>query len=166
MKFSDAAKKIISALAPTLATALGGPLAGAATAQIVKSLGGSEESAEAAIVSADPQTLIQLKQADADFQKFLLDHDLDLEKINAADRADARNREIQLRDITPAVLAYAVTLGFFGTLGFMLIYGKPVAGGEALLVMLGSLGTAWAGITAYYFGSSAGSKHKTELLAK
>jgi hypothetical protein len=46
----------------------------------------------------------------------------------------------------------------------MIAYGLPENGGEAMLVMLGTLGTAWGAIVSYYFGSSAGSREKTQAM--
>jgi hypothetical protein len=163
-------KAIVGTVAPTLATALGGPLAGVA----VKSIAGklldrpqaTEEEVQQAVLGADPQTLVRLKELDIEFKKFTTDAGIRLEQIDADDRANARARETQVRDHTPAYLAYAITVGFFGTLAFMLINGKPATGGDALLVMLGSLGTAWAGVVAYYFGSSAGSRKKDEAISQ
>jgi hypothetical protein len=59
-------------------------------------------------------------------------------------------------------MAILVTIGFFGILiGLMTGTFKT---SEALMLMLGSLGTAWTGIIAFYFGSSAGSQAKDQLL--
>lgn len=65
-----------------------------------------------------------------------------------------------------AVLAVLITVGFFGTLASLIAYGKPAAGGDALLVMLGALGAAFTGVVSYFFGSSSGSAAKTELMAR
>jgi hypothetical protein len=163
-------KAIVGTVAPTLATALGGPLAGVAVKSIAGKLldkpSATEEEVEQAILGADPQMLLRLKEVDAEFKKYMTDAGIKLEQIAADDRANARAREIQVKDHTPAILAYTVTLGFFGTLAFMLINGKPATGGDALLVMLGSLGTAWAAIISYFYGSSAGSRKKDEAISQ
>jgi hypothetical protein len=89
-----------------------------------------------------------------------------LEKIAAEDRNSARQREMTVLDWTPRILAYMTTSGFFGILLLMLFASMPINDQthDVLLVMLGSLGTAWTGVIAYYFGSSAGSAAKTVLL--
>jgi hypothetical protein len=155
---------------PTVATALGGPLAGVAVSFIADKLGLDDKTVEgvkAAISGATPEQLVQLKQIDADLQKFFVSQGIKLEDIAAGDRANARDREAKTGDTwTPRLLAIGVTLGFFGVLGFLMASGKPAQGGDALLVMLGALGGAWASIVAYYFGSSAGSAEKSALLAR
>jgi hypothetical protein len=63
----------------------------------------------------------------------------------------------------PGVLAMLVTAGFFGILGWLL--GHPdVKPTEPLLIMLGSLGTAWTGIVGFYYGSSHGSRANQQAL--
>ena len=92
--------------------------------------------------------------------------EIDLERIVAGDRDSARKREVALGDHTPKILAAAITIGFFGILFWMFVHGVPKNGNEALLLMLGALQTAFTGVIAYYFGSSAGSKAKTDAMAK
>jgi hypothetical protein len=167
-------KAVVRTVAPALATALGTPLAGMATKVITDALLGADNVEEAtdemlatAVRTATPEALIALKQADLQFQRDMAKLEIDLEQINAQDRANARKRETDTGDLwTPRLLAGGVTTGFFGVLVWLLANGIPESGGEALLVMLGSLGTAWAGIMAYYFGTNAQSGRKTELLAR
>lgn len=171
MNLSEKAKQIIAAIAPTAGTMFGGPLGGLAGNIIAQKLGADqtanpERAVEEAVIGQKPEIVAQLRQAELDLQKHLADNGIDLERIAAQDRADARSREVALKDHTPAILAYAVTIGFFGTLAFLLWHGKPETGGDALLVMLGALGGAWAAIVSYYFGSSSSSVRKDATISQ
>lgn len=159
---------LVKTVAPSIATAVGGPLAGMATKMISEALLGKPDGTEAELVEAaakaTPEQLLALKQAEQNFVIKMRELDIDLERIANEDRSSARNREIKAKDLTPRFLAAAVTFGFFGVLSWMIANGLPANGGEAMLVMLGTLGTAWGAIISYYFGSSAGSREKTDQL--
>ena len=151
-------------VAPTIATALGGPLAGLAVTAISKAIGISEDDVEktmnAGKMSADQIT--QLKLAELEFQKSTQELGLNFEKLAADDRASARNMQVATKSWIPGALALGITIGFFGILLYMMT--GNVTPSNELLVMLGSLGTAWTGVVGYYFGSSSSSQHKDELL--
>jgi hypothetical protein len=58
-------------------------------------------------------------------------------------------------DRTQAILAYVITVGFFGLLVLLLFLRPPDSNLAMLNIVLGSLGTAWLGAMAYFFGGSA-----------
>ena len=163
-------KKLAAAVAPGIATALGGPLAGVAVSAISDKLLGKPDGTESEIATAmatgGTDALAKLKEAEQAFQVRMREQDIDLERVHQADRDGARQREANTNDtLTPRLLSMGITCGFFGVLGWLLTQGKPETGGDALLVMLGALGGAWASVVAYYFGSSSGSAAKTRILA-
>lgn len=82
------------------------------------------------------------------------------------DRGSARNMAVQTHDIwTPRAIAVLVVLGAFFGEGFALTHAIP-AGSEVLAGrVLGTLDSALLAVLYYYFGGSAGSDRKTELLA-
>jgi hypothetical protein len=170
MDWKDLAS-IVGKAAPILGTLLGGPAGGAVGGLIASALGTGNDPAEVSAALANPDAVIKLREIESRRQVELQSLAVEMAKAelaaSTADRASAREREAKTGDtFTPRSLALLVTLGFFGVLGYLLAAGKPAQGGDALLVMLGSLGAAWTAIVAYYFGSSAGSAAKTELLGK
>jgi len=159
---------LLGSVAPTIAIALGGPVAGMAVKAVSNALFGHENGTEddimAALSNPNGDQLAALKKIDADFKTQMKSLDIDLERIAAGDRDSARNMAIATHDWIPRVLAVGVTLGFFGIIAYILTFGLPATGGEALLMLIGTLGSAWTGVMAFYFGSSAGSKQKTDAL--
>jgi cation transport ATPase len=176
MAFTDVLRKSFPFI--SAAASLGGPIGTMAATLVGKAIGADKAptptvdgiSTAIATALADPQQRGALIQAEQDFQKQMTElgyqHAEELEQTAASDRANARQREMTLKDRIPALLAIMVTVGFFGVLSYMLFRPVPPAGHDALLLMLGGLGSAWTAVVAYYFGSSAGSDRKTELLAQ
>ena len=169
MSLLDQFGPLLGRVAPTIATALGGPLAGVAVKTLSSVLFGHENATEdqvsEAMATATPDQLAAIKKIDADFKVQMKSLDIDLERIAAGDRDSARQMQIANKDWTPKALAFFVTFGFFGALIWILVFGIPKTGMEVILMMLGSLSTSWTGVMQFYFGSSAGSKAKNDLLA-
>ena len=162
-------KDLIGTVAPTVATAIGGPLGGLAV-EVLGSALGMDKPTVKSIQNAFSQGQLSgdqvaaLKQAEIALQTRMRELDIQEEQLAYADTDSARRREAEVKDWVPAFLAILVTSGFFGVLIYLLVSGKPQQGGDVLLVMLGSLGTAWAAIMSYYFGSSTGSLAKTKAI--
>ena len=70
--------------------------------------------------------------------------------------------------VSQAILASLIVIGFFGCLVALLINPGTLSdlNREPVMLMIGALIAAFAGIVGYFFGSSAGSARKTNLLAK
>ena len=154
----------LAKLVPTIATCLGGPLAGLAVTAVSKALGIDEDKVQDVIdsgkLSADQ--ISSLKQAEIELQRQAQELGLNFEQLAVQDRASARDLQKETKSFIPPVLSILVTLGFFGILGG-LMSGKIMTS-DALMLMLGSLGTAWTGIIAFYFGSSASSQSKDAMI--
>lgn len=169
MSLLDQFGPLLGQVAPTIATALGGPLAGVAVKTLSNVLlghdSGSEDDVRAAMATATPDQLAAIKKIDNDFKAHMKELDIDLERIAAGDRDSARKMQSETKDWTPKALAFFITFGFFGALIWIMVFGIPQTGTEVLLMMLGSLSTSWTGVVQFYYGSSAGSKAKNDILA-
>lgn len=163
-------KGMIRSVAPTIASTLGGPLAGMgvqALSEIV--LGkpdGDEEELEEALRLANPEMLQKIKAGDQAFKIEMKKLNIDLDRMVYEDKASARSRQVALKDKAPEILAYLLTAGFFGMLGSLLVVAIPEANKAVIYTMIGSLGTVWIAAMAYFHGSSRGSAKKDVIIGE
>lgn len=174
----------LKSLAPTLATMLGGPLAGTAVNALEGVLGlapgGGADGVSAAVAAGlTPQAVAALREADQKQAEILGQQGIDLAKINgdyaaamatvdAGDRDSARKREIALGGLTTPLLAWLIIGASMG-IGIAVVTGN-VTKDPALATLVGTIIGSFISeakqVLAYYFGSSAGSDRKTELLSQ
>ena len=145
---------IIGSVAPTLGTALGGPLGGMAGDAISKVLGCDNDpvSLEKAIATATPEQLLEIKKAEKDFEAKMKELDVDLYKLETQEKQDARRTFS--KDWTARIIGIAMVGGFLGYI-FLVTLQPPEQNSEALInLVLGYLGGLASAVISFYFGAS------------
>lgn len=161
----------LKSIAPSLATAIAGPLGGLAASFIADKLGVDEKTVEAVSDALeggkmDASQVTQIKLAEIEFKKFLEENEIKLEDIAAQDRKSAREREIATGDsLTPRILAGIVVCGYISVQWFLLEHVVAQEMREIVMRSLGVLDTALGLVLGYYFGTSASSRHKDETIS-
>ena len=159
--------EFLSGIAPTLASAILGPLGGVAVSALGKIFGIADATtAEVAKVFQDgkltPEQLSAIKALEMKYQAEEKERGFRYAELEYKSTVDARDMQKVTKSYFPATLSTFVTVGFFSILITMLVWDyKPT---EPLLVMLGALGAAFAAVVNFWLGSSAGSQRKSELL--
>ncbi len=169
MGISAALKGILGTIAPTLATAIGGPMGGIAMKFLAdKFVGGDTGTVEDFLLSANPETLQTLKMADIEFKRDMAQIGVDLEEIAYKDREGARDLAKDQGIMPQVVLSLVYSVGYFVVM-FMFMSGNISVPAEHAVMfggLLGVLSAAQLQIMNFWFGSSAGSKQKTDAMAR
>jgi xanthine/uracil permease len=164
-------KKLLGTVAPTLATAMGGPLAGLAVKTIGDALGitdqmpATEENISARLKDASAADLLALKKADQEFLVKMKELEVDLEKAFLSDKDSARKREMAVQDNAVPRIAALVVIGFIVMSGLVLTGNLKV---DSVLAgtVIGYVASACTQVLSYYFGTSKSSSDKNALIAQ
>ncbi|MCB0289642.1 MAG: hypothetical protein KDH97_05225 [Calditrichaeota bacterium] len=163
---------IIKEVAPTIGSAIGGPLGGMATKFISEKLLGkpdaSPDEIEEAILNASPEQLLKLKELDKQFAVEMKKLDIDVFRLEVEDRSSAR--EMFKVNIWPQIVLSAIfVVGYFVI--FWIILRRDIVNFADDPFLQGMFGTILGVLTAsipqilgFWFGSSFGSKEKTQKM--
>ena len=156
---------LLKGIAPTLATAVAGPLGGAAVTALASKFGVSDSvDAVAKAIAGDPKAAEKLQELE-----------LEMAKLDMANTADARKMNSEIQSSTTASwlaknIAYVIDVSIIAgalTMTFVVfIVGVPEQNKSMAFTALGSLWTLTGTVVNFHRGSSAGSKAKTEEMMK
>lgn len=157
----------LAQIAPTLATALGGPLAGLAVEAVSKAIGVPAEQAkdmlDNAKMSADQ--IAKVKIAEIEFKKSTQELGLDFEKLAVDDRKSARDMQIATKSYLVPTLALVIVGSFIAMVAGTLLGYSHIESAMAG-TLIGYLSAKAEQVVGFYFGSSADSHKKTEAMVQ
>lgn len=159
-------KETIATVAPTIATAIGGPLGGVAVKLASAALGveASEEAIEKSLAKGNPDALLMLKKAENDFTTRMEELGIERDRLAHKNVDSARKMQLGTKSWVPPTLTIITVVGFFGLL-IGAAFGKlNLTGSDTMLILLGVLARETASVYNFWFGSSQSSKDKTSLL--
>lgn len=161
-------KSIVGTVAPTIATALGGPMAGAAVkflgSQFLNDENASEQQVAEFVNGANPETLLKIKQADYEFKTQMAKLGVDVFKIEADDKKNARSEHKQ--SPMPAILSVTLTCLIAGIVALLFYVDVPTGAKEVLFMLLGVVVKEWGNSMQYWFGTTRSSSEKNALMSK
>lgn len=160
----------LAKIAPTVASALLGPLGGVAVAGLTKILGidgGTVQDVTKAISDGriTPEQVAEIRKLELQLQSEERERGFRYADLEFQNTKSARDMQIATNSPFPAILSTFITVGFFGILGWML-YDDNIVNSEPILIMLGSLGAAFGAVCNYWLGSSKSSGEYRQLLAR
>ena len=152
---------LLKGIAPTLATAVAGPLGGAAVSAIASRLGVSDSVEEVAkAIAGDPQAAQKLAELELEYAK------LDAQDRDSARKAYAAvatsENATKLEKLVVPILALGVVGLAFTLIGILMFVDTPSDQQQLVIFALGFITSAAGQVLSFYFGSSQGSKDKTE----
>jgi hypothetical protein len=171
-------KKVLGTVAPWIGAAAAGgvpALVGMAASQVSSAFGkevkGTVDAVAQAIAGATPEQMLALKSADQEFQKTMQQLGFEnlqlLENIAAEDRDSARTMHTAVRDLSTPILSYLVVAAFFSTIYLLFVVDVKLQAElrDVAMVLLGTLAASYTQVMNFRFGTSAGSRAKTDLLS-
>ena len=144
---------LIKGFAPTLATAVAGPLGGAAVSAIASRLGVSDSvESVAKAIAGDPQAAQKLAELELEYAKLDM-ADRDSARKNEAALATSEHTPLLNKSVTP-VLAIVVVVAWGLIQYHLLTHVVPTEMREIIIRVLGTLDGALVMVLSYYFGAS------------
>jgi hypothetical protein len=144
---------LIKGFAPTLATAVAGPLGGAAVSAIASRLGVSDSiESVAKAIAGDPQAAQKLAELELEYAKLDM-ADRDSARKNEAALATSENTPLLNKSVTP-ILALVVVIAWGLIQYHLLTHVVPTEMREIIIRVLGTLDGALVMVLSYYFGAS------------
>ena len=147
-------KNLVGAVAPTLGSAMAGPLGGIAMGKIAEVLGvpNDQKSIQQALQNATPEQMLELKKAEQEFDVQMKELEVDVFKLETEDKQHARS--MFSKDWTARIIGLCTIAGFLGYI-FLVTLQPPEQNSEALInLVLGYLGGLASAIISFYFGAS------------
>lgn len=151
---------LLKGIAPTLATAVAGPLGGAAVTALAAKFGVSDSvEAVAKAIAGDPAATEKLQEIELEYAK-----------LDMANTADARKMNSEIQNSVVAswmskniayVIDIAIVTSTIGLTAMLMTSSVPQENKELALMAFGSLVTLCGTVVNFHRGSSQGSKDKS-----